>query len=519
MWFSSLSTVSEIDPLSSSTHRLHLAAMHLKQALNTSGLLQPGSRLDRYEIISRLAQGGMAEIWLSVLEGTQGFQKRVVLKTILPHFAQHQELVRLFINEASIAALLTHPNIVTVFDFGQLEGTYFMAMEYVPGKTLRDFIRRLKRDKKVFPTWALLRILEELCEGLQYVHDYVDSAGRPLGLIHRDVSPDNLMITFTGAVKLLDFGVANSVIDPGDSAVFVGKGSYMAPERIRQGPCDRRSDLFSAGVLLFEALTGEKPFVGDPRVVLHQIAAGVTRDPREVVPSIPAELARITLKAMAPDADYRYSEARELAADLATYLRVCHPESVRASVAGFACEVFPEAEDIPSTVRRQLKERAAPELSIEVEVEAPPEPATTIATQFQLPTPPPLAIVASREPAPLDIFPTARPRSPVPAVEVDFFNGTRSRLPPRREPTTWAPPRSPRSQPPLGERVFATDGQDASARDAARSFEKGLELVTRREYRLALDEWQRALELQPDNRLYASNLRRLRQRLSREEQS
>lgn len=320
------------------------------------GSLRPGARFGRYTVISRLATGGMAQVWLAELSGAGDFQKKVVLKTMLPHLVESPEFVKMFLNEAALAARLDHPNIVHIYDLGELENLYFIAMEYVQGRSLRQIRGRLSKLQETMPVWFLLRVIAAVCEGLQYAHDFSDNEGRPLGLVHRDVSPENMMLAFNGTVKLLDFGVATAIgrnaTKPG---TLVGKFCYMSPERVHGARADRRSDIYSVGVILYEYLTGVRPFAADDEFrLLAKIAEGNVRDPRELVPTIPDELARILLKTMARNPNERYQEAEHVRIDVLNFLQQAFPQEAQFSLAHYICSLFSDSQEIPSNVKRSL---------------------------------------------------------------------------------------------------------------------------------------------------------------------
>jgi serine/threonine-protein kinase len=199
----------------------------------------------------------MAEVWQARLTGSAGFEKRVALKTLLPHLAGSESLVRLFVQEAAMAAELSHPNVVQVYDFGCKEGRYFMAMEYVQGRTLRQVLQScLRAGAGHLPMWALLEVTLQVCDAIGYIHAYHNLAGEPLGLVHRDVSPENILVSYGGAVKLIDFGVAKVVEEAGrSSSEMAGKPRYMAPEQAMGLDLDGRADLFSLGVVLYGQAT------------------------------------------------------------------------------------------------------------------------------------------------------------------------------------------------------------------------------------------------------------------------
>jgi serine/threonine protein kinase len=271
--------------------------------------------LSRYVIEARLAAGGMADIWRAQLKGAEGFEKTIVVKTMLFHLQHRAELVKMFVNEATVAARLSHPHIVQVFDFGQLEGRYFIAMEYVPGPTLRQAGKTLRARGQRLPRITALRVLAEICEALHHIHELRDAQG-PLGLVHRDISPDNVILSSGGMAKLLDFGAARATNRTPPNPVFVGKYRYAAPERIRYLREDLRSDIFSAGVVLYECLAGARPFEGDDAAVIAAIAAGRARDLRERVPDLPEAVLGIVGRAMAFEPAARYQSAGDMACDL-----------------------------------------------------------------------------------------------------------------------------------------------------------------------------------------------------------
>jgi serine/threonine-protein kinase len=236
---------------------------------------------------------------------------------MLHHLQQRPELVKMFVNEATLAARLSHPHIVQVFDFGLLEGRYFIAMEYVPGPTLRQACKSLRARGQRLPLVTTLRVLAEVCEALHHIHELRDGMG-PLGLVHRDISPDNVIISSGGMTKLLDFGAARATNRTPPNPNFVGKYRYAAPERIRYLREDLRSDVFSAGVVLYECLANARPFEGNDAEVIDAIATGRARDLRERAADLPEAVLAIVGRAMAFEPAARYQSAREMACDLVT---------------------------------------------------------------------------------------------------------------------------------------------------------------------------------------------------------
>ncbi len=236
-----------------------------------------GKRFGRYEVEEKIASGGMAEVWRARLTGSAGFEKQVALKMLHPELCEIEDLVQLFIGEAAMAAEINHPNVVQVFDFGCADGRYFMAMEYVAGWSLRRLLQSIQQTpERRLPYWALLEVALHVCEGLEHIHAFHDSHGKPMGLVHRDVSPENVMISWTGAVKLIDFGVARVVEAAGKaSGPVTGKPRYMAPEQALGLDLDARADVFSLGVVLFACATGRLPFSGpDAQQVMEAVVQG-----------------------------------------------------------------------------------------------------------------------------------------------------------------------------------------------------------------------------------------------------
>src|SRR5262245_43811257 len=275
----------------------------------------PGTEFSKYEIGSRLAAGGMAEVWRAKIKGAQGFEKRIVIKTMHTALQSRPELVQMFIGEAAITAQLTHPNIVHVFDFGQLEGRYFIAMEYVPGVTRRVAHKRMVARGERLPVTMVLHVMMDICDALEQVHAASDGRGE-LGLIHRDISPDNIIIATSGSAKLIDFGAARATARTPATQAFVGKYRYAAPERIRRVSEDRRSDVYSAGVILYECLAGKRPFDGTDADVIQGALVSRACDPRVRAPAVPSRVAEVVMKATAQNPADRYASARELRAAL-----------------------------------------------------------------------------------------------------------------------------------------------------------------------------------------------------------
>lgn len=326
----------------------------------------------RYELLSRLANGGMGEVWLASLRGASGFEKRVVIKIMLPHVAENPKLVEMFIAEASVAAQLSHPNIIQIYELGVVSGRYFIAMEYVAGRSLRQLGHQLRKLGRQMPIWFLLAVIGKTCQGLHYAHELCDPSGRPMGLAHRDVSPENIMVSFTGDVKLIDFGalrVSTGNTHPASRKEdLVGKFSYMAPEQVRGVPANRGTDLYSVGEVLYEYLTGVRPYEApDEASLLHKVARGEIIDPRQIAPHLPDELLDILRHVLAFDPKQRWTDAADLAEALLSLLKDANLPFDQSSIGLFLATSFPDAQDVPKVVQQELARRTLPERDLAVE--------------------------------------------------------------------------------------------------------------------------------------------------------
>jgi eukaryotic-like serine/threonine-protein kinase len=288
------------------------------------------SRFGRYELLARLAQGGMAEVFLARTGGASGFQKELVIKRILPEFTGDSQFVRMFVDEARLAAQLHHPNIVQVFDFDAIEGTYFIAMEYVEGCDLRTIMEETAARGESFELAEALYLTAEVAKALDYAHRRKQH-GKPLNIVHRDVSPHNVLVSFEAAVKLADFGIAKaqSRATRTQDGIVKGKVSYMSPEQAKGRPLDGRSDLFSLGTVLFELLTLRRLFFADSdREILRKVMAADVPSPRSFKRDLPAEVERLTMRLLARHPEQRYGSAAELLEDLSrAYHNVAHGSS------------------------------------------------------------------------------------------------------------------------------------------------------------------------------------------------
>jgi len=268
----------------------------------------------------------MADVYLALYPAIAGFDKLVVIKRVLPVLARHREFTDLLLHEARVSAAFSHPNIVQVFDAGWHDGECFVAMEYAHGANLRSVVRRMREERVApFPIEFAVGIVAELCSALAYVHGECDIEGAPLKVVHRDVSPQNVVVTFEGHVKLIDFGIAQSELASADSAhseSLKGKASYMSPEQVRGDALDERSDIFSTGILLFELVTGTRLFkAATTEQTLRRICEGNVPRPSHVRADVPIELEAIILKALAASPAARFEQARSMHSALDRFAR------------------------------------------------------------------------------------------------------------------------------------------------------------------------------------------------------
>lgn len=307
---------------------------------------QPSEELHfgKYTLLERIATGGMAEIYRARMTAVAGVTKPVVIKKILPGFAGNPAFVSMFVNEARIAAGLSHGNIAQVFDFGEMDGQYFIAMEWVDGRPLSRVLRRA-RDKGHYtlPQPLALMVTVEVLKGLAYAHTRLDERGRPLHIIHRDISPQNVLLSYEGQVKLVDFGIARARLagrGETEEGEPKGKYAYFAPEQARGRELDARADIFAVGVILYEMLCGRLPFEGRMEDVLRKAALGDFPRPRDLNPAIPAALERILLTALAVEREQRYPTAEAFAEALTRYLHTASPDVAPSALAHYMAFLF-----------------------------------------------------------------------------------------------------------------------------------------------------------------------------------
>jgi len=270
--------------------------------------------LGKYKLLRKLAAGGMAEVFLARVAGPEQFQKDIAIKRILAHLTDNQTFIRMFLDEARLVARLNHPNIAQVFDLGEADGQFFVAMEYVAGRNVAKVMDSC--DDHRMPVALAIKVASHCCDALHYAHELTRSDGTPLNIIHRDISPQNIMLSYDGAVKVVDFGIAKAASNLHQTQVTTLKGklSYMSPEQVAQNvTLDRRTDIFSLGVTLYAMLCGRLPFVADTgNAVMSAILHDDPPDPRTLAADVPDELCRLLDRMLKKDRKQRFANAHEV---------------------------------------------------------------------------------------------------------------------------------------------------------------------------------------------------------------
>lgn len=303
----------------------------------------------RFYLVDRIATGGMAEIFKAKTFSEGGFENLLVIKRILPHIGTNEDFVEMFIDEAKVSAALQHANIVRIYDFGKIHDNYFIAMECVDGKDVRNLLRKLGRERRYMPVEVAAFITHEIAKGLDYAHGKRDIANNPYGIIHRDISPSNLLLSYEGEVKIADFGIAKAESNAYQTrdGVLKGKFEYMSPEQASGREIDHRSDLFSLGIILWEMLTGRRLFKTDSEVAtLKKIRECDFKPPTKLNARIPEALEAIVMKALSLHPEDRYQSGMQMADDLRAFLMPKTPDSVRQEFRTLLHELF--AEEIES---------------------------------------------------------------------------------------------------------------------------------------------------------------------------
>ncbi len=298
----------------------------------------------KYFLVDKIATGGMAEIFKAKTFSHGGFEHLLVIKRILPNISENADFVDMFIDEAKVSVALQHPNVVRIYDFGKITANYYIAMECVDGKDVRNCLRKLARRRAWMPPQFCAYIAYEVCKGLEYAHNKTDPHGRPYGVVHRDISPSNVLVAYDGHVKVADFGIAKAQSNAYQTrdGMLKGKFEYMSPEQAQGKEIDLRSDLFSLGIILYETMTGRRLFKTDSEIAtLKMIRDLEIVPPRAQKPDLPEELERICMRALSKDPDVRYATAQHMADDLRAFLGA-DSDAMRNELQAFMQDLFAE---------------------------------------------------------------------------------------------------------------------------------------------------------------------------------
>ncbi|MBN2359504.1 MAG: serine/threonine protein kinase [Deltaproteobacteria bacterium] len=316
-----------------------------------------GVPFGRYTLLRKIATGGMAQLYLATMAGEADFKKMCVVKKILPHLGEQEHFVNMFLDEARIAATLNHPNIVQIYDLGKVGGAYFIAMEYVAGEDLARIAKRALQESCELPLELCCRIGADLCAGLHYAHEQRDIEGRPLNIVHRDVSPQNILVTFDGQVKIVDFGIAKAANKAAHTrtGTIMGKTSYMSPEQCLGGDLDRRSDIFAVGILLFELITRSRLFKRENELLTMRT---ITEEDAPRVsarrPGVPAALEEIVGRALQRERERRFASALEMREALEHFIADFGLPASGLEVGELMHSLFPDHADRQSRMREAI---------------------------------------------------------------------------------------------------------------------------------------------------------------------
>ena len=301
-------------------------------------------KLGRYELIERIGVGGMAEVFQARQRGAAGFERSVAIKRILPEIATDPEIVTMLVEEAKLAVQLSHPSIAQVYDLDEDGGAYFIAMEYVDGRSVEALLARYARSGRRLPIPAVCFILTRVADALHHAHFAENSSGRPLGVIHRDVSPQNILLSFGGDVKVIDFGLAKASdrLSQTKQGIVKGKLAYLSPEQAHGRPVDRRTDVFALGICAWEMLTAKRAFKRDTDrdTVLAVRAGRLERIAAHV--EVPAALDLVVMRALSKNRDKRYRTALEFSENLGRFIRTANQRFDRGDLRALMREAFPE---------------------------------------------------------------------------------------------------------------------------------------------------------------------------------
>ena len=371
--------------------------------------LQPGTQFGRYELVSRLGYGGMAETWLARLLGEAGFAKTVLIKKVLPEYADDYAFTSMLISEARICGTLSHDNIAQVFDFGRVGNEYYLAMEYVDGQPLNNIVHHMARmGGGGIPVPPAVFIGIQICRGLHYAHTRRDGAGKPLSIVHRDISPENVLVSYEGQVKIVDFGLAKARelrdmnTEPG---VVKGKYLFFSPEQARGLEVDARTDVWATGIVMYEMLCGKVPVEGPEYVVMPKLSQGEFPRPRDINPKVPQELEDIIMGALTVRREDRYASSHAFGEALAGFLYAFEPQFSTMTMSYFMQEMFRDA------LLRAGREVNVPDTFPEVIASWRVDRPSSVA----VPAARPPTVPESPRPEPVVAAPAASPAVPAPA--------------------------------------------------------------------------------------------------------
>jgi serine/threonine protein kinase len=374
-----------------------------------------GQRVGRYTVLSHLASGGMAELYIARQEAMGGFEKQVVLKILQPRYARNPRVVQMFLDEARLAAKLNHPAIVHVYDVAEEGGLKYIAMEYIHGETIADIVKRGMEVDRYLPLEHAVHIARQTAAGLGYAHERREPDGRVWRIVHRDVSPTNILVTYEGQTELVDFGIARAQDElREETGILPGKASYMSPEQARGEPVDHRSDIFALGIILYELTLCQRLYRGPAEAVMKRIAGERVQPPTAIRRDYPAALEQIVMRALEKRPEDRYQAAQEMHDDLEEFLSESGLRTGNRRVAIYMNELYaPKASAGGAEAADQPEEldfdRRAP-LSMRIQP-APEVPSRAPATPLRISTPAPVA--APRKVAPVAAAPPEP--TPVPA--------------------------------------------------------------------------------------------------------
>jgi len=406
----------------------------------------------RYLLLDKVAAGGMAEVWRAKITGEANFQRIVAIKKILPHVSEDEDFITMFTDEALITASLVHANIGQVYEFSKINDVFYIAMEYISGKDLKSLWSWSKARGNVMPIEMAAFIVMKMCDGLEYAHSRRDNTGNPSAVVHRDISPQNVLISWEGDIKVIDFGIAKATEKSGKTrpGTLKGKFAYMAPEQIRGLPLDGRSDIFAIGVVLYELATGQRGFQADSEFSLLEMVRNVEiRPPSLLNQQLPAEMERIIYKALAKDRDQRYATCADMSEDLQRFLLMRGKPPQPRDLSAFMRENFTVDWD---------KERGRLESYREVNPRefqgADHQAKTSLSTSFDIDVggedsafsttnaTPSAAAAAMPQPPPMPPMPTIRPAAPVPALVTTMTEQNKA---PPTPPKPAKPPTPPKT--------------------------------------------------------------------------